>query len=164
MIAHCWSAVLFLSISEHRQKKCTALENVAQINLHYILIFASLKLQGVHIQNTPKNHLYISWLPVSWHKLERGNFSCARSKIYFNKSPNLAKSRPQSTLFAEGAREKYLKRLHFIPKQLKYLKPFIPKQLKCWSFPLSKYLTDFILKHQILRDSNWSRKNLWTKI
>ena len=92
-------------------------------------------------------------LPIPWNKLE--TFLCTRPKIYFNKSPNLAKSCPQSTLFAEGAREKYLKRLHFIPKQLKYLKPFIPKQLKYMkpfipkqlkfsNFPLSKHLKDFI--------------------
>ena len=40
---------------------------------------------------------------------------------------------------------KYLKRLHFIPKQLKYLKPFIPKQLKLPNPPLSKQFLHFIL-------------------
>ena len=50
---------------------------------------------------------------------------------------------PQSMLFVEGG--KYLRRLHFIPKQLKYLKPFIPKQLKLPNPPLSKQFLHFIL-------------------
>ena len=80
-------------------------------------------------------------------------FSCS-PKIIFRQSFKSCKSGfvPQSMLFVEGG--KYLRRLHFIPKQLKYLKPFIPKQLKLPNPPLSKQFLHFKL---IVTTSNTQR-------
>ena len=63
---------------------------------------------------------------------------------------------PQSMLFVEGG--KYLKRLHFIPKQLKYLKPFIPKQLKLPNPPFSKQFLHFILTVTTANIQRFKRK------
>ena len=93
-------------------------------------------------------------LKVNNHELLFAQYLClcvydflfpAFQKIIFLKIFKSCKSGfvPQSMLFVEGG--KYLKRLHFIPKQLKYLKPFIPKQLKLPNPPLSKQFLHFKL-------------------